>query len=99
MDITFDVPQGMTAEQLAQKFTAILRQIRGERADVNRDGAYGPFRKRENSDESWQLDGTNNYWLHIHEGGKANLRCRYTVDEATIKEAVRLFSEAQSVPQ
>lgn len=98
MDITFDVPQGMTAEQLAQRFTALLRQIRGEQADGNRDSAHGPFRMRANSDESWQLDGTNDYWLHIHEEGKANLRCRYTREEATIKEAMRLF-ETQSVPQ
>ena len=85
----------MTAEQLAQIFTGFLRQIRGELAERNRDGAHGPFKMRENSEESWQLDGTNDYWLHIYGDGTANLRCRYSREESIIKNAMELFSQYQ----
>jgi len=97
MDIDFVVPAGMTPKQLAQKFTAFLREIRGDYADGNRDGAYGPFQMRANSDESWQLDETNDYWLHILDAGHAMLRCRYPRQSSVIEKAMALFWEQQKV--
>lgn len=93
MDIVFQIPAGMTPQELAQTFTGLLRELRGESADGNRDGAHGPFQMRAGSDKSWQLDGTNDYWLHILDRGKANLRCRYPREEAIIKEAMRIFQD------
>jgi len=93
MDITFQIPAGMAPKELAQTFTALIRQIRGESFEGNRDGAHGPFQMRAGSDDHWQLDGTNDYWLHIHEDGTALLRCRYSREEAIIRGAMRLFED------
>jgi len=78
----------MTALQLAQTFAAYLL---GSLAADNRDGQYGPYKMRADSDEGWQLDSSNDYWLHIT-GPQADLTCRYDSQEAVIKAAVALFT-------
>ncbi|KND51705.1 MAG: hypothetical protein ABA06_00395 [Parcubacteria bacterium C7867-001] len=82
----FDVPEGMTSELVACTFAAYLL---GSLFNSNwQRSVYGPFRKdyREGTDyERWQLDNTNDYWLHI-EGNKAKLVSRY--DRQDVLEAM-----------
>lgn len=82
--IQFNIPQGISAEQLAKRFTALLKEVRGS-------VGIGPWRMQESSDRSWQLDDTNDYWLHIHEDGAASIRCRYDDEYQFIIKATNLF--------
>lgn len=48
---------------------------------------YGPFRKDKDSDDHWQLDGTNDYWLHF-EGDQVRLNCRHGASQERVCEAM-----------
>jgi hypothetical protein len=76
----------MNAEQLAQTFTAYLL---GPLASENRESSYGPF-KTPDSDERWQLDPSNDYWLNVA-GREATVSCRYNGEMPTIEAMVALF--------
>jgi hypothetical protein len=88
MHAAFDVPRGITAEELAQTFTAYLL---GSLASHNAESQYGPYRMRPGDDENWQLDSSNNYWLHIIDPSKADLTCCYDGQKRVIEAAVALF--------
>ena len=87
----FNVPSGWNSLMLAKAFAAYLQ---GGLAFDNRpsvSGPYGqgPFKKYEDRD-SWQLDTSNDFWLHI-EGDRALLRCRYQHQAPVIAAMVALF--------
>ena len=44
---------------------------------MTKDFRHGPYQKKPGNDESWQLDDTNDYWLHF-ENGRARLVARYS---------------------
>ncbi len=65
---------------LAETFHAYLRgSLAFDRpADDTERHKDGPFRKQEGSDLHWQLDTTNNFWLHIDPSLQtAQLHTRY----------------------
>lgn len=88
MDIKFAVPRSITNEQLAQTFAAYLL---GSLMFHNDEGQHGPFKKEPPSDADWQLDSSNDYWLHIV-GQEATIVCRYSAQTPIIKAAVALFN-------
>jgi hypothetical protein len=93
MEITFEIPAEMKPAEVAKTFAAYLL---GSQAFRNADLAHGPFRQHEGSDESWQLDGTNDYFLHI-DGNKGMLRDRYTREDRTIHAMVMLFKAQNGI--
>lgn len=88
MEVTFNIPAGMTAEQVAKKLNRIIRRIRHDLPEVN-DGSYGPWEKGGNS---WQLDGTNDYFFHYH-GATGMMRCRDNEQEHFTRDVVECFEE------
>ncbi len=91
MEIKFEIPKGMTAEEVAKRLTQILRRIRGDWPEEN-DGSHGPFRKKEGEDRDWQLDGTNDYFFHFH-GENGNLVCRDREQEQLLQAVAEDFKE------
>lgn len=86
-DVTIGIPRGMTPEQVAKTFTAYLI---GSLAFGNRDSNHGPF-EMTGSHDTWQLDGTNDFWLHDLGEGRVNVRCRYEREIPIIEAATALF--------
>ena len=92
-DLRFEIPKWMTPEEVATTFAAYLL---GPRASENRrlpDGTWqhGPYRKPD-EDRYWHLDGGNDFFLHIEEGGVAWLDHRYDSGYAICKAMIALFS-------
>ena len=83
----FEIPAGWSPEKLAQTFNAFLL---GGLAYKNTDQKKGPYRKEDGSDDAWQLDGSNDYWLHI-DGQTARLTSRYSNDQPTVEAMITLF--------
>ena len=95
--IRFNLPRGMTRVQVAQTFTAYLIGPLTFDNRVNNDGEFarGPYMKDRNlkNDADWQLDGTNNFFLHFKED-HAILSFRYDSpsQERTARILVALFT-------
>lgn len=90
-DLTFET-YGISNEDVAMIFAAYLL---GHLAFVSRIGTtkefrHGPFRKEPNSDENWQLDDSNDYWLHFKDG-KARLIARYYSGLEICRVMLQLF--------
>jgi hypothetical protein len=59
--------------------------------DNDRMLSLGPSRK-EGSDSTWNLDHTNNYWLHIdRDTGRVDVTCRYDSDLPVIEAMIALY--------
>lgn len=82
--VFFDVPKGMSNEHLAYTFSAYLLGTLAFDSKTRERPLYGPYRK-DPSDDNWQLDNSNDYWLHI-EDGKGKLVSRY--DRVDVLEAM-----------
>lgn len=90
-DLEFDVPQGMKPEDVANVFTAyLLGPLAFENSRFGDGQPYGPYRKHQKSDADWQLDQTNDYWLHVR-GDKARINCRYPSQEPVAAAMIVLF--------
>ena len=87
MDITFETPAGMKPVEVAQTFAAYLL---GRFAFEGPDRQPGARQMTKGNDESWMLDGSNDYFLHI-DGAHAMIRCRYEYQEAVLQATVALF--------
>jgi len=87
--VIFEIPDGMSMTVVADNMSAYLL---GAEALKNADRSMGPFRKHEGDDAHWQLDGTNNYWLHIDEPRKGMLTCRYGSQLEIITAMATLFT-------
>ena len=74
------IPRGFTKKSLAITFAAYLTAGRlGQH--------HGPFTKNDGSEDDWQLDGSNDYFLHI-EGSMFYLSCRYGGKQERIIDAM-----------
>ena len=87
MEIKFQIPAWMKPPEVAQTFTAYLL---GAGAFDNPDQRRGPYQLR-GCDASWQLEGSNDYTLHV-DGRDGMACCRYADDEETLKAMVALFN-------
>ena len=88
MELSFEIPRGMKPLEVAQTFTAYLL---GAIAFKNLDGSKGPYQMAKGGDASWQLDPTNDYWLHLSaSGGSIVCRCQY--QEVVIQAMIALFN-------
>jgi hypothetical protein len=88
MLIDFEMPPGMTREDIARTFAAYLL---GPLAFENEERTRGPFQKQSGSDESWQLDETNDFFLLFLTDGRARIGSRYDSQEAQLKALLGLF--------
>ena len=89
LETSFKIPKGMERRIVAETFAAYLI---GSLAFTNRDRFHGPMEKDKGDDSSWQLDGSNDYWLHI-EGDKARINCRNPKTQVlVVKVMVELFN-------
>ncbi len=92
--LTFTIPRGMEPFDVAKTFAAyLLGSTAFDRPHSEREEDrffHGPYRKKEGSDKEWQLDHTNNYWLHI-EGNWGTITWRYPDNERVIRAAIALF--------
>lgn len=91
---TFSIPHGMTREQVARTFAAyLLGSLVYEESGAKKGAASkGPYRKEGSSNDRWQLDWSNDYWLHC-DGDAAYLACRYASQEKMMRLMVDLFVE------
>lgn len=76
MELTFNIPAGMKAEQVAEKLVDIMRRLRNEQAELH-NGSYGPWLKQILA-SVWQLDATNDFFFHYY-GATGMMRCRESV--------------------
>jgi hypothetical protein len=91
--IDFEMPRGMTPTDVATVFNIYLLgllALENKRRRNNKRINYGPFKKDKKSDLDWQLDVTNDYFLHV-KGSTATLACRYDVQEPVIWMMFMLF--------
>lgn len=90
--LEFDIPKGMTNEIVARTFTAYLLGSVAFEGLVSPSGELtrGPYKKRPESDDHWQLDQTNDFFLHIY-GTQGVIACRYPSQKPVIEAAVALF--------
>lgn len=90
--VEFGVPKGMSNSSVAHAFAAYLQGPSAFENLCSRDGELsgGPYRKND-SDLDWQLDRTNDFWLHLH-GQTGELHCRYDGGLPVIQAAVALFN-------
>ncbi len=92
--VRFGIPPHMKKVDVAKTFAAYLM---GPLAFENSSDEMsqlrnGPFRKDPTSDSHWQLDDTNDFWLHIEDDGEhATIWCRYPGQGPIIEAAVKLF--------
>ncbi len=95
--IDFVVPEGMNGEDVARCFNAYLlgpivfdnrRQGRGPDRYV---WSMGPYKNVFGAGNSWQLDPTNDFWLHFTEDGTTFVTCRYPADAEKLLVMVKLF--------
>jgi hypothetical protein len=95
MFLKFDTA-GMDRESIAKTFNAYL--CGSLVADNYLQGGDGQLRYRpsqkQGSDADWQLDESNDYFLHFREDGSAELSCRYPPQEQTL-QAMKLLFEAR----
>lgn len=93
MEATFPVPQRMSRERVAMTFTAYLIGAQTFENQKNQLGhyVYGPYNNQAPRDDFWQLDHTNDFFLHFLEDGTAMLRCRYEREAEVVRLAVELF--------
>jgi len=101
--IDFDIPRGMTPEDIAKAFNAYLQDHPVLHKPIRRPHPesdkffYGPFEKTRHGETSWQLDCSNDYWLHVFiPGSRATLSCRYPAQVPTIEAMVELLNERHS---
>jgi len=80
---TFKLPKGMSRSEAAHTFHQYL--------SAGRPGTQGPFAKDHDSDEAWQLDPSNDYFLNFS-GDEARLTCRYPRQEVTVETMLKLFA-------
>jgi hypothetical protein len=87
--ITFKIPKGMTQEQVALTFGAYLTTHLSACEGHKRQG---PTRMREGSNEDWQLDAADSFWLHVYLTREAMIRCRHDSQLVVMDLAVKLFA-------
>jgi hypothetical protein len=95
-DIENEVPFShgeMREELVAQAFAAYLM---GPRAFDNRESSEGEFRNGPHHPVdgrlSWQLDNSNDFWLHFEPNGRARLDHRYDSGRDVCLAMIRLFN-------
>ncbi len=90
--IVVKLPEGMSAYQAAEHFTAYLigassfnntKESRGIRR-------LGPFPSTM-TDNKWILDSTNDFWLRAGDSGTVVLSCRYEGQYKVIEAMQALF--------
>ncbi len=88
----FDVPHGMKPDVMAKTFAAYLQGSLAfeNRTDDRGELRSGPYKQDKTSEDSWQLDTSNDFWLHIN-GDKARIHHRYPRQKAVAEAAVALF--------
>lgn len=80
--LVINIPHYMDGEQAARELHAYLRGA-GE--------SGGPhFDKHTKSEARWQLDDSNDYWLHVDEDGA---RLTYRYNERRAQAVAALFNE------
>ena len=89
----FSVPKRMSREDVAKTFTAYLIGARMFENVRNQDGHYvhGPWNNHAPQDDFWQLDGTNDFFLHFLKDGTAMMSARYERDAEVVRLSVELF--------
>lgn len=99
--IDFDIPRGMAPKDVATVFNTYLQDHPILHKPIQRPHPqsdkffYGPFEKTQHDETCWQLDCSNDYWLHIFlPGTRAALSCRYPAQVPTIEAMIKLFNES-----
>ena len=91
---------GMDRESVAKTFNAYL--CGSLLADNSLQGGDGQLRYRplqkQGRDADWQLDESNDFFLHFREDGSAELNCRYSSQEQTLQAMKFLFEERYKRP-
>lgn len=79
--IEIQVPHYMVARDVAEQLNAYLL---GARNRQNADGRFGPYVQHAHGERKWQLDESNDYWLHAEDdaGKGAFLAYRYSGEKA-----------------
>lgn len=97
--VGFDIPNGMNPQDIAKTFNAYLLGhliFQGSHDETNQFYC-GPFKKERHGEISWQLDISNDYWMHIFpSGNRAAISCRHTKQVPILKIAVQLFNACYS---
>jgi hypothetical protein len=92
--LIFDVPRGFSRQDIAEMLNAYLlgsKAFENQRRDRDGDRAHGPYPQNKGRDDHWQLDGSNDYWLHFEESGKAWLNHRYLSQRPRAEAVMNLF--------
>jgi hypothetical protein len=91
--IDIAIPKGMSNKELAKTFAAYRLGSRAFRIDPDtEENPYGPYPMKNGSDLDWQLDDSNDFWLHIKEAGHATIVCRYSYQEERLRTMAELFN-------
>jgi|GEM_PF-2388541 len=96
MYLEFEVPDEMQREAIAKTFAAYLLGSQTFDGVRTRDEGvteycYGPYRKDEASDAHWQLDHSNNFFLHFDDDTSARIGCRYDWQQPVVQAMLALF--------
>ena len=95
--VRFALPRGMEPLKVAQAISAYLLGSLVYTNEKNPDGTfqYGPYSKGR-SENSWQLDTSNDYWLDI-KGTECHLYDRYN-QQVLLDTIVQLFKLRHDPP-
>lgn len=89
----FNIPKGMALDIVAQTFAAYLQGAEALTNSLTPEGTYryGPYLKQDSTTD-WQLDDTNNFFLHGLEDGRAWINCRYPGQQPIAAAMIVLFN-------
>jgi hypothetical protein len=92
MEAAFTVPNRMSREAVARALTAYLigALVYTNVKNTHGDFTHGPYRRREDQDDFWQLDHTNDFWLRFG-ANEATMLCRDEHQAEIVQAAVALF--------
>jgi len=95
----FNIPNGMSPERVARAFSAYLQGHTIFEGSRKESGTFygGPFKKERRNETSWQLDISNDYWLHIFGTNRAAISCRYPSQVPILEAVVHLFNACYSL--
>jgi hypothetical protein len=97
------IPRAETPEEIARMRELVANTLAayllGARAFAVKKGdgtgcIWGPFRKEKDSDLRWQLDDSNDYWLHFTDEdlGEARIVWRYDGQEADANAIIAVYN-------
>lgn len=97
--VQIKIPRDMKPDTVAETFTAyLIGSLVFDRGPHARRDSDGPFQQTAGDGLNWQLDGSNDFWLHIDESGEtAKLNCRYDGWGTIIVESMANLFEARYV--